>query len=87
LVEESEEKILYLQVRYHTIPSWSGDGDLFADLKLGASTARPLQEVGDVVIFEPDMYDPQFMKTPLEVLAIEETGHDMLRISVKQLPR
>lgn len=87
LIEEGEEEILYLQVRYDTMPRWFGEGDLFAELKLGASTARPLPEVGDVVIFERDLYDPQFMKNPLEVMAIDDTGHDMLRIAVKQVPR
>lgn len=87
LIDEGEEEILYLQVRYDTMPRWFGEGDLFADLKLGDSTARPLPEVGDVVIFAQDLYDPQFMKNPLEIMAIDDTGHDMLRITVKQLPR
>ena len=87
LVEENGELILYLQATTDPIPRWFGEGDAFVDFHLGPPTPRPVPEIGDVVIFEQDLYHPQFMRNPVEVTAIDDTSPGTLRLIVKQLPR
>lgn len=77
LVKENREDVLYLPVTSEIYDEHIRK--LLHKLNIDNSATRPLPDVGDVVLFEP-----QRNIKPMEVLSLEKTDNDRLRVSVKQ---
>jgi len=77
LVKENREDVLYLPVTSEINDEHIRK--LLHKLNIENSATRPLPDVGDVVLFEPHRN-----KRPMEVVSIEKTDNDRLRVSVKQ---
>ncbi len=77
LIKENGEEVLYLPVTSQLNDEHIRE--LLFMLNIDTTMNRPLPEVGDVILF-----DPRRKKESVEVVSVEKTDNDRLRVILKQ---